>query len=308
MSPVAVVSSGAGGPSTGHHTREVGENVFHKVGESANESKRIDPRTNEAAFRTQRLEKACRDFEAVFLSQMIRTMNRSVAGDGYFGKGLGSDYYRSLFEEELARSLAERGNMGIGKMLVSQLSKMGDDEPCAKLDEGQERGTSAIPLRRIQGLYRRHSRGGDVTDRVDRFETEIEHSARDQHLPPSLVKGIIAAESGGNMLARSAKGAKGLMQLMDSTCRDLGVSNPFHPVQNIRGGCRYLRELLDRHDDDIDLALAAYNAGPARVDAYGGIPPFVETRDYIRRVHRWEKVFRIGSGELKKKENGSIDK
>lgn len=104
------------------------------------------------------------------------------------------------------------------------------------------------------------------------------------HIDVDLLASVVKAESGGNPRARSRAGAKGLMQLMDSTASDLGVSDSYAPDQNVRGGSAYLDQLLTRYHDNLAVALAAYNAGPAAVDKYHGIPPYRETRLYVARV------------------------
>lgn len=121
-------------------------------------------------------------------------------------------------------------------------------------------------------------------DSRSRFDDIIEEQAGAQGVPTDLVRAVIQLESGFNPAAVSAKGALGLMQLMPATARELGVDNPFHPAQNIRGGVTYLRRLLDLYNDDVPLALAAYNAGPGAVARYGNVPPYRETREYVRRI------------------------
>ncbi len=101
---------------------------------------------------------------------------------------------------------------------------------------------------------------------------------------PALVKAIIANESGFDANATSKTGAQGLMQLEPSTAAELGVSNAYDPAQNVSGGTRYLRGLLDRFHGDVPLAVAAYNAGPGAVEKYGGVPPYAETQNYVQNV------------------------
>lgn len=111
-----------------------------------------------------------------------------------------------------------------------------------------------------------------------------ERYARAHNLSPALVRAIIRAESNGDRFAVSRKGAKGMMQLMPFTSKRLKVSDPFDPIQNIEGGVKYIKELLNDFRGNIAHAVAAYNAGPAAVKKYGGIPPYQETRLYVKRV------------------------
>ncbi len=116
------------------------------------------------------------------------------------------------------------------------------------------------------------------------YDPHIKLTCKLYGLDCNLVKAIIRAESAFNPLAVSPKGAMGLMQLMPQTSQDLGVVDPFDPRQNIDGGVRYLRMMLDRFSNNTALALAAYNAGPEAVVEHGGIPPFDETQIYVKRV------------------------
>ncbi len=119
----------------------------------------------------------------------------------------------------------------------------------------------------------------------DAYDRAIEVSAATHGVRSDLVRAVIQVESGFNPRAVSAKGARGLMQLMPATARDLGVKNVFDPEENIRGGVAYLRLLLDRYNGNEELALAAYNAGAGAVERYGNqVPPYQETRAYVRKI------------------------
>lgn len=116
------------------------------------------------------------------------------------------------------------------------------------------------------------------------FNSIIHEKAETYDIDPSLIKAVIETESNWNSSAISRKGAMGLMQLMPSTASDMNVHNPFNPEENIEGGTKYLRYLLERFKGDLTLALAAYNAGPNAVEKYGFIPPYTETRQYVSKV------------------------
>lgn len=118
------------------------------------------------------------------------------------------------------------------------------------------------------------------------FHDIAEEKAREHNIDPELVKAVIKAESNWNPVAVSRKGARGLMQLMPSTAADLGVSNSFNPEENIDGGIRYLKYLLERFNGNLMLALAAYNAGPNLVDRIKSVPAIPETVSYVRRIIR----------------------
>lgn len=132
------------------------------------------------------------------------------------------------------------------------------------------------PLRTTRGSTGQRSRLYD--------EVIVEH-ARLNGVRTDLVRAVVQVESGYNPYARSPKGALGLMQLMPATVQQFGVRNPFNPAENVRAGVAYLRQLLDRYNNDEELALAAYNAGPGAVDSHGqAVPPYRETRDYLSRI------------------------
>lgn len=137
-------------------------------------------------------------------------------------------------------------------------------------------------------LYLKDSGGApELSDIIRRYSTHF-------RLDEALVKAVIKVESDYNPRAVSRKGALGLMQLLPETARILKVPDPLNPEDNIRGGSRYLREMLDQFNGDLELALAAYNAGPNAVRRHGGIPPYAETRNYVTQVKKYIRHYRNG--------------
>ncbi|MFZ0732001.1 MAG: lytic transglycosylase domain-containing protein [Candidatus Sulfotelmatobacter sp.] len=189
----------------------------------------------------------------------------------------------------------------VGEVTRLYISKDGSsfvDVPTAQIDHFEEApnlpdpptrplsGNSASAVRQghAQAL-RAPAAGFPISSTNDLNEVVNEASGRYQ-LDPDLVNSVIKAESGFNARAVSPKGAQGLMQLMPGTASQLGVPNVFDPRANVDGGTKYLRELMERYNFDIPKALAAYNAGPQRVEQFRGIPPYYETRAYVARIVR----------------------
>ena len=143
-------------------------------------------------------------------------------------------------------------------------------------------------------VIRESSRQFEPFSSVNGYEDVIQSASERYLLDADLIRAVIKAESNFNSSARSNKGAMGLMQLMPETVRLHNVIDAYDPIGNIEGGVRHLRMLLERYQGDLRLSLAAYNAGSQAVDRHGGIPPFAETKDYVRRVLQYYDTYRDG--------------
>src|SRR6266446_5769262 len=177
----------------------------------------------------------------------------------------------------------------ITRLYVSADNSSFVDIPTAEIDHFEAVPIEASPLESAINVGSSQSKVRPAAETIQRaldLNEVVKTASGTYNLDPDLVNSVIRAESGFNVRAVSPKGAQGLMQLMPQTASQLGVQNAFDPQANVEGGTRYLRELLVRYDFDLIKALAAYNAGPQRVERYGGVPPYYETKAYVARIVR----------------------
>jgi Rod binding domain-containing protein len=270
-----------------------------------------------------RLKKATKEFESFFLYQLLKSMRKTVpesslAGNTPMAGGMGKKVFTDMFDMELGRRLTTSRGKSIADLMYGSMERVvearySDDKKISPQDTGQRmipmehlrertpvdvqpmqpidrsEGTSPIPL--SSGVRPK------VGNRIrEQFGHVIDEAAGASRLDPALIEAVIRAESAGNPRAVSRAGAKGLMQLTDTTAGDLGVRDSLDPRSNVMAGSRYLAALMER-SGDLRLALAAYNAGPATVEKYEGIPPYKETKEYVDKVVRLYSVNRTLSAD-----------
>ena len=261
-----------------------------------------------------RLKKVTKEFEAFFMYYMLKTMRKTVPDnpltkDVPFANSMGKGTFDQLLDMEVSREMAQGERKSMGDMLYDSFEKIieakykGDTEkPVIEPLHTEEKKADPIDLKSKQREIKANDLKELKPDKPEEFIPTspgraalnrdhvkakwgalIDAASRETKLDSTLIASVIRAESDGNSKAVSPAGAKGLMQLADSTAQDYGVEDPFDPKENIIAGSKYLKNLLDRFGD-LKLALAAYNAGPGNVNKYGGVPPFRETQDYVARV------------------------
>lgn len=194
----------------------------------------------------------------------------------------------SGFADQMQSSMAalEQRFMAFTQMLTRELASLERQFSSAvrSMAGDAKRADAAHADAANAGAARVAQTGRPLSGGISPYDGIINRAAARNGLDPALVGAVVRQESGFRADAVSPAGAQGLMQLMPSTAKDLGVADPLDPDQNVAGGARLLRSLIDRYDGRLDFALAAYNAGPGAVDRYGGVPPYPETRSYVAAI------------------------
>ncbi len=232
-----------------------------------------------------KLQKAVKEFESVLVGYMLKSLRSTVSKENMFGESFGGDMLEGMFDAELAKHVSSGGNLGIADMLYFKLT--GERFP--------KKAPITIPSfakSAAAATAKRDSVSLSASERIKNYDAIIERAAEAHGVDSNLVRAVIAAESGGKPAAQSNKNAKGLMQLIDTTASAMGVNNVWDPKQNIFGGTKYLSKMLERYNGNISLATAAYNAGPGNVDKHKGVPPFAETKQYVKRVMSYLEQFK----------------
>jgi Rod binding domain-containing protein len=249
----------------------------------------------------KKIEQTSRSFESMFVNMMMKQMKEAqldeeegkAEGEMNFGADSLKQYGDMLFGDYISKS---GQGIGIGEMIYKTITGESSFPTITnKIKSIQDYTTSPInsattdnkEVKAVNNFVEKASANNinaKAIERISNYDSIISKASEKFGVSADLIKSIITAESAGRNDARSGAGAKGLMQLMDGTAKDLGVNNVFDPAQNIMGGTKYISSMLDKYDNNLDKALAAYNAGPGNVDKYNGVPPFSETQNYVRRV------------------------
>jgi len=233
--------------------------------------------------KSDRIAKVAKEFESIFSSMMIKAMRKTIADNPLLPNSMGEKIYTEMLDDEYARLIGEGGTLGLSALIEKELRQMDSGvsapaiTPSWMLDKQFVGSGTGAPTMATTDM-------DFLAGKTVRWSNQIEAAANKYDIDSSLISAVIGRESAGNRHAVSRAGAKGLMQLMDGTAKELGVTSPFDPNQNVDGGAKYLKTLLNKYDGNEKLALAAYNAGPGSVDKYNGIPPYRETQEYVKSV------------------------
>lgn len=214
------------------------------------------------------LKKTCKDFESIMIAQMIKAMYESLPKDPMLKNNAANSIYKSMYIEALSNKMAENSNLGLADEMFNSLKK---------------------------GLHNRKQSNNVATNKqkaanpnlINEIDSAVKKASEKYSVPVKLIKSVIKAESDFNPAAISSKGAIGLMQLMPKTAKEMGAKNLSDIDENVLAGTKYLSNLLKKFKNE-KMAIAAYNAGPSNVNKYHGVPPFNETRNYVKKVLAYE--------------------
>lgn len=256
--------------------------------------------------RKQQMQAVAKQFEQVFTKMMLKSMRETVPENEMIPRSTGEKIYTDMLDSEYSNMMVNQSSIGLADVIVRQMmAKEGieDDPTASALDVLQSQKKfdylNSSPMHSSLMNSSFSSDFGGVSDiaadqtanlsqaftpKIQRWDTIIDKASSTYNVPKNLIAAVISVESAGNPAAQSPVGAAGLMQLMPGTAKDLGVKNRLNPEENVLGGTKYLRQLLDRFDGNTKLALAAYNAGPGNVEKFKGVPPFTETQNYVQRI------------------------
>jgi soluble lytic murein transglycosylase-like protein len=290
-------------------------------------SRSLDPQSK------VKLQKVVREFESLLVGYMLKSMKEGVPKSELDSEGFGNGVLDEMADGQFANSMTQNRSFGLADMLYKKIT----GESLPSQSAVQAAGSTAPAVRHtvmpasghrvMHGMMNKpvsapvvkataaktvaektvaaktaSTGNSDLSKRIGDFEEIIQQASAQHGVDSSLIKAVIAVESGGVGKARSGKAAKGLMQLTDSTAAAMGVRNSWDPKQNILGGTKYLSSLLDKFGGDLDQALASYNAGPGAVEKYQGIPPYRETKNYIERVKNYLQYFQTQEGAVHEEE------
>ena len=273
-----------------------------------------------------KLRKAAEGFESMFVNYLLQTMRKSVHKENEEGEeNFGGDMMQEMFDLELSKNISRNSNLGIGEMMYKKMTgeeypkqavkNIIDAERVPKVTIQKESSAvvSPIPVAQPKAVKKEEKIKTEQINKTEKLEITlpvhqqkisknikanigqyddmINRAAAKYNVDSSLIKAIMASESAGNSRAHSSANAKGLMQLIDTTATMMGVKNVWDPEQNIHGGAKYLKQLLDKFDGDVHLAVASYNAGPANIEKTKKIPAIPETQNYVKKVMQYLDVF-----------------